>query len=81
MTKIPKHGCRLVSRTACLGNRFELSLDALGIILLASADNAHDYDMTFRMDAVDDAMASYLVFPIARERAAQQQSLSFRVNG
>jgi len=60
---------------------FQLPVDILGITLLANADSAHDYDVMLRINAVNNAMVSELVLPIARERAAQWQSVPFRVNG
>ncbi len=79
--KVPEYGCQLSSKTARLGNRFELPVDVLGVGLLANANSAHDNHAMFRINAVNDAMVSKLVLPIARERAAQRQSIPFRVNG
>jgi hypothetical protein len=79
--KVPEYGCQLFSKTARLGDRFELPVDVLGVALLANADSAHDDHAMFRMNAENDAVVSELVLPIARERAAQRQSVPFRANG
>jgi len=67
--KVLEHGCQLFSETARLGDGFELPVDILGITLLSNADSAHDDDVMLRINSVNDAMVSELVFPITRERA------------
>jgi hypothetical protein len=54
----------LFSETARLSSRLELPVNVLGISLLANGDSAHDYDVMFRINAVNDAMVSELVLPI-----------------
>ena len=70
----------MFGETACFRDRFELSIDVLGITLLSNANAAYDYHVVSRINSVYDAMVSELVLPIACKRPTQRQSVSFRVN-
>lgn len=70
----------MFGETACFGDRFELPVDILGIILLSNADTAYDYDVMLRINSVYDAVVAKLMLPIPGERAAQGQPIPFRVN-
>jgi hypothetical protein len=63
--KIPEHRRQLLSEAAGSRDRFELSVDVLGVTLLANADAAYDYHVMLRIS----------------QRSAQRQPVSFRVNG
>ena len=79
--KIPKYGCQLISETPGFGDGFELLVDIFCITLLSNAHCADDDHVILRIDTIDRAVVCELVFPITGQRAAQRQSISFRVNG
>jgi hypothetical protein len=79
--KIPEHRSQLLSEAAGSRDRFELSVDVLGVTLLANADAAYDYHVMVRINSVNDAVVAEPVLPIAGQRSAQRQPVSFRVNG
>ena len=71
----------MFGETACFGDRFELPVDILRVTLLSSTDTANDGYVVLRINSVNDAVVAELVLPIARQRPAQRQSVSFGVNG
>ncbi len=71
----------MFSETTRLGDRFELPVDILRITLLSKANTAYNYYAVLRISPVNDAMIAELVLPIAHQRPAQGQSVSFGGNG
>src|SRR5580700_8407451 len=67
-----EHECESVCQSASFRDRSQLLVDILGIAVFAGAHGADGDDAIIFINAVDDAMASELVFPIARERRAQR---------
>src|SRR5439155_22002147 len=51
------------------------------VTLLSSTDTAYDDYVVLRINSVNDAVVAELVLPIARQRRAQRQSVSFGGNG
>ena len=79
--KVPENGRQLFRETARLGDGFELPVDILRVTLLSNANTAYNYHVVLRINSVNDAVVAELVLPIARQRPAQRQSVSFGVNG
>jgi len=79
--KFSEYGRKLFGEAACLCDGFKLPVDILGIALFASSDSAYNDHPMPRINSVNDAVVSELVFPIICQRTAQPQPVSFWVNG
>jgi hypothetical protein len=79
--EIFEDGGELFGEAAGFGDGFKLSINVLGVALLANAYSADHNDPMIGVDAVNHAMVSELVFPVPRERAAQRKPVALRVNG
>jgi hypothetical protein len=79
--KILEDRCQLFSEAAGFGDGFELPVYILRITLLTNADSAYDDHVMLKINTINQAVFCELMLPIAGQRSAQWQPVSFRVNG